>query len=221
MGIKKKTEQPTQEVPAEKVQEVHYHSTTGEPLAQRSQDKLNRQREAPIQEKSPSGEELKAPSIDEPINPDIDGSHILDLIGGDPLEDGADEEAPLAGHNKNLPKEEWCKLLAGAIKMGGHMSSFETLKAVDYANPEASEGLGAMYDTIEDIPSLHWLLKPFGKWAMRIIAISAFVLPLVKGCAGEIKQKKAIKAQGAGQKINPTQQEQEEAFVVPVVNMNA
>lgn len=90
--------------------------------------------------------------------------------------------------------------VGGGIKLTGQVTQLQTLiGACDESSwPEASR---AMYDTILETPSLHWLIKPGAVWMQRTIAIGSWAVPVMVGCGREMKARKVAKAQ---------QQEQQE-----------
>lgn len=44
----------------------------------------------------------------------------------------------------------------------------------------------ALYETIYDIPMLHFMLKPSGKWMERAVAIGMFTVPMAMGVSAEL-----------------------------------
>lgn len=130
--------------------------------------------------------------------------HLVGLIGNDfNPEEEFDENI---GHdNSILGKEDWSKLIAQGFMFSGVVFKYETLKAVSYSDDVTKEAFHALYDTFYDMPRMHFVLRPFGKWATRAAMISAFALPLGAGLNGERKARKAEKAEPAKEQQEPEQ----------------
>jgi len=75
----------------------------------------------------------------------------------------------------------------------GHMIGNKTLVAAPQLEtwPDAS---AAIYDIFRDWPAAHFLLKPGGKWFMRIAALSAWAGPVGLSMIVESKEKKQAAA---------------------------
>ncbi len=77
-----------------------------------------------------------------------------------------------------------------AFLIGGDLTGLQTLKAApDQAT--AVPASRALYDTLKEIPWMHWMLHPGGKWMQRAILIGAFSAPLYLGCREEMKARRA------------------------------
>lgn len=59
-------------------------------------------------------------------------------------------------------------------------------------NPQAVAAIDCLYDSIMDVPQLHWLLNPGGKWAQRGFAIGMFFIPFGFALYKDIKSEKQI-----------------------------
>lgn len=131
---------------------------------------------------------------------------------------GEDDEIIMDDHgnaNGFLTKEQFHSAIIGSLKMSGLFMGIEFLAdlekriAADNRTGDYQAATEAIYDSCMDVPWLHWVIKPEGKWLPRIIAIYAAGDHLVKGVALEIAQKKAMAEDGAqmtddGDIIRPT-----------------
>jgi len=131
-----------------------------------------------------------------------DGSHLAALIAEDKeAEDqAAVDQAETDGTGPALKVEslnanglftfEAFKAgFSSCLYMSGHMTGLETL----VISPDAKtfpKAAAAIYDTLLDTPSLHFLLRPGGKWIMRLTAIGMFIVPVGAGCLAEIKARR-------------------------------
>jgi hypothetical protein len=62
---------------------------------------------------------------------------------------------------------------------------------VDEGNPSARAASDALYETIQDVPALHWLLAPESVWLKRALTIGAFVVPTAMAARAEFHQRHA------------------------------
>lgn len=92
-----------------------------------------------------------------------------------------------------LGKEEFHKVFITGFKITHGMSGYKCFD-VQEGDPAARECAGALYDTIVDIPALHFILEPRSKWLGRIIAIGAFTLPMGRAFAEEKRSKMQARA---------------------------
>ncbi|WP_428481902.1 hypothetical protein [Pyruvatibacter mobilis] len=74
---------------------------------------------------------------------------------------------------------------------------------VDASDPAARAASDALYDTIQDTPALHWLLRPESEWLQRVVVIGAFAGPRVIGARNEWTARQAAKARAAQPKRDP------------------
>jgi hypothetical protein len=95
-----------------------------------------------------------------------------------------------------------------SFSLVGHATGFKTL--VDAPNiPTRPDATRAMYDIILDTPSLHFLLSPQSLWMQRAVTLAAFFVPVASGVAGEMRERRAPKAQA--QKTAGKSREDEQA----------
>lgn len=84
----------------------------------------------------------------------------------------------------------------GGFKFAHHLSGF---KSLDVPDDGAARGASqAIYETILDVPALHFMLSPGGKWWGRAAAIGIFTLPIAMGVKTEILQRKTPRSQSPG-----------------------
>ena len=67
---------------------------------------------------------------------------------------------------------------------------YQSLKMLNEGNPQAVAAIDCLYDSIMDVPQLHWLLNPGGKWAQRGFAIGMFFIPFGFALYKDIKSEK-------------------------------
>lgn len=87
-----------------------------------------------------------------------------------------------------LDQESFHKVFCGGFTAVGHMTGLESLK-VDEQDEKAVACTNALYETILDVPMLHFLLMPQSKWLGRAVAIGMFTLPMVNNVKIEIEAK--------------------------------
>lgn len=119
-----------------------------------------------------------------------------------------------------LDKESWHKVFCAGFCAASSMTGFQSLH-VDETDGRAIGCTDALYETFLEIPALHFLLKPPGKWAARAFAIGAFTLPMAKGVQMEIAERRAVQearekeAEGYAPKEQEEQAVSKQKFVVP------
>lgn len=68
---------------------------------------------------------------------------------------------------------------------------YQSLKMLDDSNLAAVNAINTLHECIMDVPQLHWLLNPGGKWAQRGFALAIFFVPfsiaLIKDIKGQPK----------------------------------
>lgn len=102
-------------------------------------------------------------------------------------------EAPLAGEAiaaapapiDNLPFDIWYKSAHAVFMVASAVSRLQSLK-FDAGDETARGAFLALYETCEEVPALHFLLRPQGKWMARAGAIAAFAVPMAQGVRVEI-----------------------------------
>jgi len=130
------------------------------------------------------------PPSPEPEIPSSTGSpadapaHFDELLGDKPS-----ITAPAAPPNM-LSKEEFHKVFIGGFKAGHHFTGFKSLLIKPDREGKAEACSHALYETIVDCPSLHFMLTPQSKWWGRAFAIGAFMVPTAAGIALEIKARR-------------------------------
>ncbi len=139
---------------------------------------------------SPSEAESQAGSIasDEP-------SHFDDLIA-EPIPAGSGggdggQVTPMLG------KDEFFKLFVGGFTVAGALTQLKSLK-VEETDEKARAASDALYETISDIPALHFLLEPQGKWMGRVVCIGMFVVPMSLNVRNELAARASVKPKQAG-----------------------
>ncbi len=113
----------------------------------------------------------------------------------------AETEAAPAGEVGGVPVDGQGFVTRGAfpeywgqgLRLAGLMSGLETLRGSP-DQPTWPEAAGAIYDTLRDMPSLHFLIRPGGKWMQRAALVAIWGLPVATGCVAELRARKSPKA---------------------------
>lgn len=115
-------------------------------------------------------------------------SHFDHLIekGDDPSPD----HAP-APQNQLLSQEQFRQSFIG---LHGMAASFSGIKALALPNSHINEGTAhevadTLYETIQDVPILHFLIQPGNKWLGRALVMAVYV----QGMRGAVAQEMAEK----------------------------
>lgn len=85
--------------------------------------------------------------------------------------------------------DDFTKLFFAGFNVAHGVSGLQSLK-IPEGDSSATACAAALHETIMDIPSLHFLLMPQGKWIPRIMAIAAFTIPVGRGVADEMRQRR-------------------------------
>lgn len=151
------------------------------------------------------------------LSPDLNDSlpidlpdHFDDLIGD---VSGSDVKTAQVVSGANImTKDEYATFFRGGFKFARHMSGIKSLD-ITPQNEEAAKGAAdAVYETIMDIPSLHWMLDKalFGKWGERAFAIAAFSIPMAMAVKEELSQRGPAPQNSPGYDWDAEQNEQEQ-----------
>lgn len=153
-----------------KLKKLTQADLTDTPQAEMTQ--LQSQEAADSQMPLPSSETVQAPT------------HFDDLISAAP-----DAEPVSAVDTTLLNVDEFHKIFCLGFNVASSVTRLKSL-AVD-ANDGAAKGCSAaIYETCLEIPALHFLLQPGGKWGGRILAIGAFVVPMSIGVKEELAERR-------------------------------
>ena len=139
---------------------------------------------------SPTPAESAAGAADLP--PADDGAHLDAIEVEEPEgQEGPRPAMPVTSDGFVTP-DAFRDGLGKGLTVSGHMTGLQTLVQGPQLEtwPDAA---AAIYDTIRETPSLHFLLKPGGKWWLRFAAIGAWGLPVAAGCAQEMKARRQPK----------------------------
>ncbi len=96
-------------------------------------------------------------------------------------------EAPAVSDGSEAPPLEfdaWYQFVHAGF---GAVSAVTKLKslAFDAADEKAQGAFRALYDTCAEIPSLNFMLRPAGKWGLRVMLVGAFALPMARAVKAE------------------------------------
>ncbi len=188
MKLFNKPSQPNQSEQSQT--EKHYSTANGMELAKSSQEKLN-QTEEFSEEFSEDQATSETYSTDAP-------DHFDDLIDDEIEHERAQEIEQLS--SEMLECDAFHQVFCTGFTTASYLTGLKSL-AVDKNSGEAKACTQALYDTIRDIPALHFLLMPQSVWLERAIAIGSLTVPMAIGVSNEIKAKK-----GAGKTTKEPQQ---------------
>ena len=118
--------------------------------------------------------------------------------------DGGDQLPAAAKRDDGtLTKEAWIAQLRVGFAGGAVFLQSQTLTvATDW--PTFQPAAEKLYESIDDVPSLRFLLRPLGKWPERIVVILAFGLPLAAGLKAEAAERKRALAEKPAQTDSET-----------------
>lgn len=84
-----------------------------------------------------------------------------------------------------LDKESFHGLFIGVFTVAEIATRLTSLH-VEASDDKARAASDAIYETIYDIPALHFMLQPSGKWLGRIACIGMFVAPMSLNVSAEL-----------------------------------
>jgi hypothetical protein len=97
-----------------------------------------------------------------------------------------------------VTREQFAELLAAALGIAGAVTGLRSLPIADAERPAFMPAAGAVYDTVVEIPALHWLLEPGNVYVQRALVVAAFVVPKARAVADELAAVRAARAKPAG-----------------------
>lgn len=154
---------------------------------------MSRAHPEPSPETDPGPSPSSPPSDAGDSRPSSTGEHVAaiepDIPGADdvrPKPEGG-PEATDAGPGL-LTRDQFREGLAKCQVLAGHVLQLRTLAAAP-ERPEYLPAADAAYDIIRDTPALHWLIMPGSIWLQRVVAISAYALPVAAGCRAELLER--------------------------------
>lgn len=133
--------------------------------------------------------------------------HFDDLIDAAPSGGGGDNGGSIP--STMLDKDAFHKMFVGIFGVASVLTHLQSLK-VSGEDANARAASDALYETIVDIPALHFLLEPQGKWAGRVMCIGMFAVPMALNVQAELA------ARGRTSRAAP---EQDSGVIVPDFDM--
>ena len=127
-----------------------------------------------------------SPGLSEPL-PNDTPTHFDSLLTAPELpssEGGGD----ISNSAAMLQPEEFHKVFCLAFNVGSAVTRLKSL-TVNEGDDRAINCSRAIYDTCLEIPALHFLLQPGGKWGGRILAIGAFAIPMSLAVKDELQER--------------------------------
>ena len=157
---------------------------------------------SPQSQQQPPQASIPTPAPEEPSSPPVSGAefsaqsvtsspadaptHIDALIEGATVAETAATAPPAP---VMIGADDFTKMFFAGFNVAHGVTGLQSLKI-----PEGDSGAvacaQALHETIMDIPALHFLLMPQGKWIPRIMAIAAFTVPVGRGVAAELHQRR-------------------------------
>lgn len=122
-------------------------------------------------------------------------SHFDDLIAE---EEPQGAGAILAENGAVLSEDDFHKVFVLCFTVSHNVTKLNSLKVED-GDGSARNCSKAIYDTILEIPALHFLLNPSGKWGQRAFMIGSFALPMAMNVRTEIAARNVRPRQGQAQ----------------------
>jgi hypothetical protein len=117
-------------------------------------------------------------------------NHFDDLIDNSGGDDGGNGDEPPTPSVDMLDQEAFHALFCVGFNTASTITKLQSL-AVNKDDDGCINCTRAIYDTIYDIPMLHFMLKPSGKWMERALAIGMFTVPMAMGVSQELAIRKA------------------------------
>lgn len=186
---------------------LHLESTPKTPPPSQPESLNSQPEEQETQEAAELPDTGSIASSDEAAGGDEPPSHFDGLI------DDAPDTLPVhhdGGYNEAmLDKEAFHALFCGSFEVGSLMTGLKSLH-VDKGDGKAVAASAALYDTILDVPMLHFMLKPQGKWMARVMAMGMFGFSMSQAVKAELseRQRAAGKANPAAQGAGEGKQEE-------------
>lgn len=99
-----------------------------------------------------------------------------------PMPDGTSEAV--------LSKADFHSVFCGGFQAASAMTGYKSLR-VEKSDDHAKAAADAIYDTLNEIPALQFLLKPQGRWMQRAVIIGSFAFGMSRAVAEERMQRLA------------------------------
>jgi hypothetical protein len=154
---------------------------------------------SPSPSPSPSEQPSPSPSPNEaagPSGPSPDpAAHLDDLIAERSSEAEVEAETVALGIDQAqragfVTVEQFHSTFCNSFALAHAITQLQSLAIVP-GDPVTREATAAIYDSIADVPALHFLLRPGGKWAQRAMAIGTFAVPIGLGVSVELQARRA------------------------------
>lgn len=158
-------------------------------------EQIEEMKESPIEE---NPKQAKVSGSNQDLSPDLNTSSQND-VGADTshfdhLIEDHQEEGEEVENSPALDKDEFIKAYSMGFSVAGHLTGLQSL-VLSPEEQRAIDGLGALYDTCSEITALSFMLRPGGKWSMRLMAMGALFGSMALGVSQELKQKREVKAE--------------------------
>ncbi|PZO86540.1 MAG: hypothetical protein DI626_06285 [Micavibrio aeruginosavorus] len=145
-----------------------------------------------------------AASSEAPYSTDDAPDHFDALLAAPPV---AATAAPLP--SSAIDKDGFHKMFVGGFTVFSIVTHLRSLK-VEAEDGTARAASDAIYDTIQDVPALHFLLEPQGKWMGRVACIAAFAVPMALNVRAELAARQQV----------PANDKKQEKTIVPDFDMS-
>lgn len=142
-----------------------------------------------------SGSTASAASADH-----LDGLSVAEPAGG--TEQGPAPSGVDLGPSGFIPVEAFTATLTLTFHLSGGMLGLKSLSEAP-GQQTYQPAAEALYHTIVDTPSMHFLIQPGSVWMQRMIAMGAFALPLGYTVRAELAERRKNRPQSAGKTPPP------------------
>lgn len=124
----------------------------------------------------------------------IEPTHFDALIGaggaGEPPDGPSFPMATGGGDGPSLSKDDFHELFCGGFEAASLITDLKSLH-VEKTDGKAKAASAALYDTINEIPALRFILQPQGKIAQRVLVLGVFFGGMARNVSAEIAEKRA------------------------------
>ena len=148
-------------------------------------------------------EAASLPESQEPLPNSDAPSHFDELL--DAPEVSNENSAVARIDTTILSEDDFHKVFCLVFNVGSSVTRLSSLK-VDESDAAAKGCSKAIYETCLEIPALHFVLQPGGKWGGRILAIGAFMVPMSMNLRDELMERAkagAVVENGSKSQGNP------------------
>lgn len=153
------------------------------------------------------GEHVSAPEPDALDQVNFGDADPAEAVEAEAVEDAPAETVPVPAGG--LDFETWYReLFVAVFVQGGRMMDLKTLQTIgdEIDSPLQRSAAEAIWRTCCEVEWLHvFVKKPNDSAVVRVATVAFWALPILKGCAVEIRARRAKPARKASDKRSPDQ----------------